>query len=293
MEVAVLGGTGFIGSHYMEKYRDKHVLNLVPRHAELKMGRNDDFGYPNQLLYLISTTDNYNVFEAPQLDVQTNLVKLVEVLEYWKEYHSHATFNFISSWFVYGQKSVEENLKFTDHGSSETDLCNPKGFYSITKRCAEQLVQSYAETHGLKYRILRLANVVGHGDKGISKRKNALQYIIEELRVGKPVSLYDDGEFIRDYLHVDDCVRAINMVMNKGKPNNIYNIGSGYRYKFKDLVNCAHNFLDSTSAIRSMEPTEFHKQVQVQDFRMDIRKLRDLGFIPQYWGERELVKSLI
>ena len=62
--------------------------------------------------------------------------------------------------FVYGQ---------TQMPATEESICNPTGFYSITKRAAEQLIISYCETYGIKYRILRLCNVYGIGDTKFSK----------------------------------------------------------------------------------------------------------------------------
>ena len=57
---------------------------------------------------------------------------------------------------------------------NESQPCDPKGFYSITKKCAEDLLISFCNTFGVKYRIIRLCNVMGKGDKGASSKKNAI-----------------------------------------------------------------------------------------------------------------------
>jgi nucleoside-diphosphate-sugar epimerase len=226
------------------------------------------------MLYLISTTHNYHVFDDPTLDVKTNLLVLTETLESWLNNNPQGTFNFVSSWFVYGERRGFERAGKT----GEDEECRPKGFYSITKRCAEQLVESFCETHNLSYRILRLCNILGPGDAGVSKQKNALQYLINEMKHDRPIEIYGTGEFTRNYMDVDDCAAALRLVMDKGVENTIYNIGTEPSQRFIDLINLAHSVLDSKSEIRYIKPKQFHQQVQVENFDMDCSKLRNLGF---------------
>ena len=163
-------------------------------------------------------------------------------------------------------------------GASENDICNPRGFYSITKYCAEQLLRSYAETFDLKYRIIRLSNVLGKGDKKISKQKNAFQYLINELIVGNPIELYEGGKFYRDFIHVDDVCDGIKLVMSEGKTNTIYNVGSGVPTTFGDAIHMAAAKVNSVSTITDIPQPQFHKTVQAKSFYMDTQKLENLGF---------------
>ena len=152
------------------------------------------------VLYFISTTNNYHVHNHITLDVDTNLKVLCETLDFCRS--EDITFNFISSWFVYGQGG---NVP-----AKEGDHCNPTGFYSITKHCAENLIKSFAQTTGMKYRILRLCNVMGVGDTKASKKKNAIQYMINELVNDRDINIYDNGSHQRDVMHVDDVCRDHN-----------------------------------------------------------------------------------
>ena len=141
--ISVFGSSGFIGNKFCEKF-DCH-----------RIGRND-IVIPEgttKIVYFISTDDNYNIFSNPFLDIETNLIHLIKVLEECKG--KDIEFIFISSWFVYGDTELPAN---------ENSCCNPRGFYSITKRTAEQLLESYCKTFGLKYKIIRLANVIGKDD---------------------------------------------------------------------------------------------------------------------------------
>jgi nucleoside-diphosphate-sugar epimerase len=259
-KISVFGATGFIGSKFCEMYPN----NII------KIDRNDFFPKTNNILYFISTTDNYNVFSNPTIDVETNLIVLLKVLQNCKE---GDIITFISSWSVYGETQLP---------AKEDAFCNPKGFYSITKRAAEQLLMSYCNTMKINYRILRLGNVIGIGDKGISKKKNALQYLIREIQAGHDINLYRGGHFIRDYMDVEDICLGINLCVRSEKINEIINIASGNPYVFLDLMNYCKEKIKSKSNFIKIEPTDFHKQIQAKDMYLNIDKLKELGFAPKY-----------
>ena len=281
--LTIFGGYGFVGSTYRKLYYNAAIKNI-----EHVNQRDDYHAYSADVLYLLSTVHNYHVFTNPHLDIDTNLNILVNALEHWKEYQNNTgekgVFNFVSSWSVYGnQKELPVN---------EGALCDPHGWYIITKRCAEQLLVEYCTTFGLQYRILRFSNIVGPGDAKVSTKKNTLQHAINLLAEGKDVELFGDGLFYRDFMHVEDCARAVEFVTCKGNVNEIYNIGNGKTWLYKDSVEYAKDALKSSGNIVYKEPTEFQKKVPVASFYMDVAKLRALGFVPEYTGCR-LYDSLI
>ena len=258
-KISVYGSTGFIGSRFCNMYSN----DVIP------IDREKNNSKTSEILYFISTTTNYNIFNDPFLDIETNLHKLIQVLEANKD-KKNLVFNFISSWFVYG--------KTKDIPAHEDTQCNPKGFYSITKRTAEQLLISYCETHSLKYRIFRLSNVIGETDMGVSKKKNALQYMIKNLAANETIQLYDGGEHIRDYMYVDDTCEAIMCCIKKAPTGEIINIGSGRPIKIKTIIEYCKNKLNSNSIVESVSPPNFHKIVQIENMYLDIRKLSDIGY---------------
>lgn len=259
--VNVFGGNGFIGSNFVAKYPSvvNEKNNLLPKLDQV-----------NNLLYLISTVDNYNVKTNPFVDIETNLTTLIRVLENFRLANKEgAVFNFVSSWFVYGE---------VDLPATEESNCNPKGFYSITKRAAEQLLISYCQTFNLNYRILRLANVYGGVDTKTSKKKNAFTYLLSEIQKGNDINLYDGGHFYRDFIHVEDVVDAIALIMYKGSLNEVYNVSSGKKYKFLTLMQHAKKVFNSSSNFITIEQPEFHKIVQVKNMWLENMKLCNLGF---------------
>tara|TARA_A100001201_G_scaffold132873_1_gene119734 strand:+ start:185 stop:1012 length:828 start_codon:yes stop_codon:yes gene_type:complete len=261
-KISVYGSTGFIGSRFVELYEEQSIR--IPRNQRNPETKN--------ILYFISTTHNYHVHDDITLDIKTNLEVLCEVLDYCRS--EDIVFNFISSWFVYG--------KDVDLPAREDFICNPTGFYSITKKCAEDLIISFCNTYGVKYRILRLCNVLGRGDKNISPKKNAITWMINQLKNNEDINLYDNGTPIRDVIHVDDACRAIKIIIDDGKTNDIYNVGSGQPNTISDIIELSRDKLKSTSKINYIEPSDFHKVVQNKDFWMNVEKLTSLGFTPQY-----------
>ena len=259
-KISLYGSSGFIGKNFTRMYD-----NCV------SIERNSRKPLTNEILYFISTVDNYNVHDNITLDVETNLKVLCEVLDYCRS--EDITFNFISSWFVYGKIS---NLPV-----KEDFVCNPTGFYSITKYCAEQLIKSFAETYGMKYRILRLCNVVGKGDEKVSKKKNAITWMINELKLNNDVCLYDDGRHCRDVMHVTDVCRAIKLVIDKGEVNQTYNIGSGNPTTIRKIILLSKKYLQSQSEVHNIIPPDFHTNVQIKNFWMNTEKLQSLGFTPE------------
>jgi len=274
--ISVFGGTGFIGGTFCKMFEQESLV--IPHHQ-----REPE---TNNVLYFISTVHNYNVFDDPHLDINTNLNVLIDVLEECKN-KKGSVFNFISSWFVYG--------KTEDLPASEESQCEPRGFYSITKRTAEQLIVSYCETFDIDYRIIRLCNVYGTADLKASKKRNALQFLTGEVVNSRDINLYDHGENIRDFMHVEDVSRAIRLVIEKAPLNDVINIGSGIPHKFIEIMTYVREKTNSTSNFNFITPPEFHKIVQVQDMYLDVTKLNNLNFKPKYtiWdGVDVLIENL-
>ena len=115
-KLSVYGGKGCVGGNFSRMYPDDTIV--IPR--EQREPESDE------ILYFISTVDNYNVHTNITLDVETNLKVLCETLDKCRD--SDVTFNFISSWFVYGDIPLP---------AREDSHCNPPEFYFITKKVEE------------------------------------------------------------------------------------------------------------------------------------------------------------
>ena len=264
--LSVFGGTGFIGGKFCELYPDK--VTLIPR--------DDRNPTTKDVLYFISTTTNQSVFKDLHIDIDTNLTLLMDVLSNCKD--KDITFNFVSSCFVYGNDVLD---------AKETDCCNPTGFYSITKRTAEQLLISYCKTFGIKYRIFRIGNVYGL-DPTITPGKNVLGFMISLMKQNKDIKLYDGGDYKKDYMFVDDICRAIKFLIKKSDTNQIYNVATGSSMSFRDILLTASNIISSRSEFISVRFPKEQEYLQVKNMTANVDKLKDIGFLPKMSFEEGL-----
>ena len=266
---SVYAAIGFIGGTFCDLYPDDVIK--IPREQREPASKD--------IIYFISTTTNHHVFKDLHKDIDTNLTVLMDVLDYCRDndltfknnIFQGITFNFVSSAFVYGTDVID---------AKEGDPCDPGGFYSITKRCAEQLLISFCKTFDIKYRIMRIANVYGE-DKTISSQKNVLKFLIGLLKEDKPITLYDDGMQLRDYMHVKDICRAMKMVIDEGEVNSIYNIAAGNPLPFKTIIERAKELIGSKSEIGFTPTPHFNKIAQANNYSVNVDKLRGLGFEPE------------
>jgi len=269
--ISVFGPTGFVGSHFTQKSRFKAIP--IARHNSTSQSR--------EILYLIGTVHNYNVFSDVNVDIDTNLKVLMNTLEASRNIYPDLVFNFVSSWFVYGPGEIPFR---------ENQPCNPKGFYSITKYAAELLLRSYCETYSLNYRIIRLGNVLGPGDNKTSAKKNAVQFMANKIRNGEDIYLYEGGNVLRDFIHVDDVVMGLDLIIERAPMNQIFNLASGVGLNVGKLLHEFKALTGSKSVLHQIETPKFHNLVQARDSILDISKIKELGFaITKPITERELL----
>ena len=257
-KISVYGSTGFIGSTFCGLYPNDII----------QISREQRKPESNDILYLISTTTNHNMLTDLTIDVDVNLRVLLETLEHCK--NNKLTFNYVSTGFVYGLDTID---------AKETDICDPKGFYSITKRTAEQLVISFCEVNKVNYRIMRIANVYGH-DKTVSSKKNVLGFLSGLMREDNDITLYNNGNDLRDYMHVIDICRALKIVMDKGELNSIYNIASGESLPFREILEIVKDKIRSQSKFIPIPTPRFNQLSIPINFSLNVDKLKSLGFVP-------------
>lgn len=256
MDLSLYGGTGIIGSYYQGLF----PCQVVEREQLDPCSK--------EVLYLISTTDNATFKEDPLIDIDTNLTQLMRRLEACKN-NGVKVFNFVSSWFVYGPGHRQPH---------EQVVCQPNGFYSITKYTAERLVQEYCSEFGIAYRILRLGNVYGGSDPGTLKR-NALHFMVSRLRKNESVRVHNYVS--RDFIHILDVCRAMELVCREGSLNQIYNIGTGKTTEFVQAMQECKEILNSRGEIFRVNPPKNYNQAV--RFSLDCSLLKGLGFEPLFF----------
>ncbi|AXI39408.1 dTDP-glucose 4,6-dehydratase [Bacillaceae bacterium ZC4] len=242
MNILVTGGCGFIGSHFIRR--------MIARYADYKLVNLDLLTYAGDLENLgnIKAHQNYmfiqgdiqdrklvrQIIESEQIDaivnfaaeshvdlsirepevfVRTNVLGTQTLLEAAKDF-SIQKFVQISTDEVYG--SLTKFGCFT-----EDSPLKPNNPYSASKAGADLLVRSYYKTYGLNVNISRSSNNYGP----FQYPEKLIPLIITNALEGKRLPIYGTGENIRDWIYVEDHVAAIDLILHKGKPGEIYNVG--------------------------------------------------------------------
>ena len=134
---------------------------------------------------------------------------------------------------VFVHVSTDEVYGSIDEGSwDENEPLLPNSPYAASKASSDLVARSYFRTHGLDVRITRCSNNFGP----YQFPEKVIPLFITNLIEGKKVPLYGDGRNVRDWLHVDDHCRGIELVVRGGRPGEIYNIGGGTELSNKELT---------------------------------------------------------
>lgn len=249
MNILVTGGCGFIGSNFINycltKYPHYKIVNLdalyyCASENNISTCIKDDNNYTfiegnvndyNLVKYIIQTSKiNTIIHFAAQSHVDTsfnNSLQYTEdnvkgthtLLEVVRKTKPTILFLHFSTDEVYGESELDEKPKH------EMSLLCPTNPYAASKAAAEMLVNSYKHSYGLRCIITRCNNVYGpnqYPEKLIPK-------FLKLLRAGEKCTIHGDGSSLRSFIHTDDVSSAVDIILHKGKIDEIYNIGSDIR----------------------------------------------------------------
>ncbi|MBI2057056.1 GDP-mannose 4,6-dehydratase [Candidatus Pacearchaeota archaeon] len=108
---------------------------------------------------------------------------------------------------------------------------------------------------------------------------------------GEEIQLYNNGNFIRDYIYVDDVADACRTIAEKGKTNKTYYVGRGEFTKFRKLIDIIKEQIPNTK-VKAITPPDFHKNVGIVDFVCDNSELKKLGWTPRVSLEEGIKKTI-
>ena len=209
--------------------------------------------------------------------IQTDVFGTFVLLEAARHAPNLRRFVQISTDEVYG--SVPEGF------SRETDELRPRNPYSASKAGADRLAYSYFATYGVPVIITRASNNYGANQFP----EKVIPLFITNAIDGIPVPLYGDGLNIRDWLHVEDHCRGIDLLLTKGVPGEVYNIGGGNEVTNLDLT---HRILALTGRDASLIRPVADRPGHDRRYCLDTTKLRGLGWAPQAEFESGLAATV-
>ncbi|WP_289090729.1 dTDP-glucose 4,6-dehydratase [uncultured Bacteroides sp.] len=263
----VTGAAGFIGSNYI-----KYILK---KHDDIKVVILDALTYAGNLATIANDIDNERCFfvrgnicdselverlfadykfdcivnfaaeshvdrsiEDPQLFLQTNILGTQNLMDAarrawvtgkdetgYPTWRKDVRFHQVSTDEVYG--SLGSEGYFTE----ATPLC-PHSPYSASKASADMIVMAYHDTYKMPVTITRCSN--NYGPYHFPEK--LIPLIIKNILEGKRLPVYGDGSNVRDWLYVEDHCKAIDLVVNKGRCGEVYNVGGHNEKKNIDIV---------------------------------------------------------
>ena len=296
MKYVVTGGCGFIGSNYVRGLLSDRWGSNVEQVTVI-----DALTYAGNLANLDPViSDPRLTFVREDIVNQKEITQILEghdiVVHFAAESHVDRSISGSAEFIrtnVLGthsmlQASLNAGIKQFLHVSTdevygsiaegswdEQEPLLPNSPYAASKASSDLIARSFFVTHGLDVRITRCSNNFGI----YQYPEKVMPLFITNLMEGKKVPLYGDGLNVRDWLHVDDHCRGIQLVIDKGRAGQIYNIGGGTELSNIDLTNMIIAAMGATKA--SIEPVEDRK-AHDRRYSVDITKIHnELGYAPQ------------
>ena len=319
-KILITGGAGFIGSHvvrrFVNKYPEYSIYNLdlltyagnLENISDIEKAPNYNFikgdivdeSFVNELfdkyqfdgvIHLAAESHVDRSITDPLAFVKTNVIGTMTLLnaskKQWANEIGGKRFYHISTDEVYG------TLGATGLFTEETPY-DPNSPYSASKASSDHFVRAYGETYGLPYVITNCSN--NYGPNHFPEK--LIPLFINNIIQNKPLPVYGDGKYTRDWLFVEDHARAIDLVFHEGKNHETYNIGGFNEWQNIDLVKLLCRIMD-----RKLKRTEGESEKLISyvkdrpghDLRyaIDATKInRELGWKPSVTFEEGLEKTI-
>jgi len=315
-KILITGGAGFIGSHvvrlFVQQYPEYQIFNLdaltyagnlenitdiekEPNYTFVK-GDITDERFINNLfqehqfdgvIHLAAESHVDRSIEDPMAFVKTNVIGTVNLLnaarKQWANTPEGKRFYHVSTDEVYGSLGAEGLF-------TETTAYDPNSPYSASKASSDHFVRAYGETYDLPYVLTNCSN--NYGPNHFPEK--LIPLFINNIINNKPLPVYGDGNYTRDWLFVKDHAVAIDLVFHQGKNHETYNIGGFNEWKNIDLVKVLCQIMDTKlgrNAGESAKLITYVKDRPGHDLRyaIDANKInQELGWKPSVTFEQGL-----
>jgi UDP-glucose 4-epimerase len=246
MRILVLGGSGFLGSHIVDKFlREKHDVTVYdlyperfrrsPRGIKFVTGDFGNVGALNELIetrfdaviHCVSTTTPKSSNESPEFDIQSNVIGTLNLLDICVR-HGIGKLVFLSSGgTVYGDIG---DLEMVDESHAVRPMCS----YGVSKLTIEHYLDVYKHLRDLNYVVLRLSNPYGERQSPL-RALGALTVFLHRTIKRQIVEVWGDGRVTRDFIYVGDVANAVYLA-TINPISGIFNVGTGHGLSLRDIL---------------------------------------------------------
>lgn len=307
MNLLVTGGAGFIGSNFvrymLNKYPEYKIVNYDLLTYAGNLENLKDIQENPQYVFIKGDIRNYQLVDYivkshhidvivnfaaeshvdrsisdPNIFVKTNVLGTQVLLDVAKA-------NNIQKYVQISTDEVYGSLGDTGYFTEETPLA-PNSPYSASKASADLLVRAYHKTYGLNVNITRCSN--NYGPYHFPEK--LIPLIITNALEGKELPIYGDGQHIRDWLYVKDHCAAIDLVIHKGKPGEVYNIGGHNERTNNEIV---HLIVEKLGVSKSLIKYVSDRPGHDRRYAIDPAKIMiELGWKPQYTFDKGIEETI-
>ena len=294
MRLLVTGAAGFIGSsfvrHWRERHPDDHVValdlltyagdrrNLDGLDVRLVQGDIGDSALVARVLaeerldaVVNFAAESHNSLAVldPARFFRTNVLGTQTLLEAARR-HGVERFHHVSTCEVYGELPLDSSQAF-----GEESPYRPRTPYNASKAAADHVVRAYVATFGLPATITCSSNV--YGPRQFPEK--AIPLFATNALDGLPLPLYASTENRREWLHVSDCCRALELVLLDGRIGETYNAGSGEERSVAEVADAVLELTGKPASLKTLVPD---RPGHDRRYLLDSSKLRaELGWQPQ------------
>ncbi|SNX52904.1 SDR family oxidoreductase [Thermoanaerobacterium sp. RBIITD] len=298
MNILVTGGAGFIGSNIVDFLIDNGYDVVVV--DNMSTGKKENIN-KRARFYNVDITDSnlYKVFENEKIDVvihhaaQIDIQKSIKDPVFDAKVNILGTINLLECCRKYGVKKIIYASSAAVYGNpeylgvDEKHRVYPISYYGISKHTPEHYFEVYNELYGLKYTVLRYANVYGirqdpKGEGGV------ISIFIDKMLKGERPVIFGDGEQTRDFIFVKDVAKANLLALKKGD-NEIINISTNKAITINELVDIMNEIMGTY-----LKPiyTNSRKGDIVHSYLDNKKALEVLGWEPEYQLEQGLKETI-
>jgi UDP-glucose 4-epimerase len=287
MNVLVLGGNGFIGSHLVDRLlREGHAVHVFDRQPERYrkplagvVYHIQDFGnraflasvlpHMDMVFHLVSTTVPKTSNDDPSFDVMSNVVETINLLEQCAREKVKKIVFVSSGGAVYGTPAA---LPVAEDSPEK-----PESSYGITKLAIEKYLGLFHRLYGLNYVVLRPSNPYGErqnpdGDQGV------VAVFLGRIAKGQAIDIWGDGSNVKDYVYIEDLIDGMYRAAFSDTVHRVFNMGSGIGHSVNDIVRRISEKVDRPISVNHLPKGPF----DVSRIYLDITRARkELGWEPR------------